>query len=66
MKVDIFFTPSAIRTLKSLGNTSVGWPRTTKSLEFSFLRLVSKSSRDSSKNLTELDSKAKTRDMLFC
>lgn len=38
-------------TLKSLGNTSAGCPRTTNRREFSFLKLVSKSSRDWSKNL---------------
>lgn len=38
-------------TLKSLGNTSAGWPRTTNRREFSFLKLVSRSSRDCSRNL---------------
>lgn len=42
---------TGIQTLKSLGNTSVGCPLTTKSLELSFLRLLSRSSRASKRNL---------------
>lgn len=38
-------------TLKSLGKTSVGCPRTTNRRELSFLKLLSRSSRDWSRNL---------------
>lgn len=38
-------------TLKSLGKTSVGCPRTTNKRELSFLKLLSRSSRDWSRNL---------------
>ena len=38
-------------TLKSLGRTPAGCPRMTNNREFSFLKLWSKSSSDSSKNL---------------
>lgn len=38
-------------TLKSLGKTSVGWPRITKRRELSLRRLASKSSKHCSKNL---------------
>ena len=37
--------------LRSLGRTSAGWPRITKSLEFSFRRLRSRSSRHCRRNL---------------
>lgn len=40
-------------TLKSLGKTSVGWPRITNSRELSLRRLESKSSRLCSKNLED-------------
>lgn len=40
-----------VPTLKSLGKTSVGCPLTTNNLELSFFRLLSRSSRASSKNL---------------
>lgn len=40
-------------TLKSLGKTSVGWPRITNRRELSLRRLESKSSRLCSKNLVD-------------
>lgn len=46
-------------TLKSLGKTSVGWPRITNRRELSLRRLESKSSRLCSKNLE--DDKNKSR-----
>jgi hypothetical protein len=38
-------------TLKRVGRTSAGWPRTTNRREFSFRKLESKSSRHCNKNL---------------
>lgn len=45
------FCWTGIQTFKSLGKTSVGCPLTTNNLELSFFRLLSRSSRASSRNL---------------